>query len=46
VVIDRGSSNGTFLNSTDTPGVNKVALKSGDRIFIGKKGAAVFTYFG
>jgi pSer/pThr/pTyr-binding forkhead associated (FHA) protein len=46
VVIDRGSSNGTFLNSIDTPGVNKAALKSGDRIFIGKKGAAVFTYFG
>jgi hypothetical protein len=46
VIIDRGSSNGTFINSTDTPGVNKVALKSGDRIFIGKKGAAVFTYFG
>jgi serine protease Do len=46
VVIDRGSSNGTFINSVDTPGVNKVALKSGDRIFIGKKGAAVFTYFG
>jgi serine protease Do len=46
VVIDRGSSNGTFINSIDTPGVNKVALKSGDRIFIGKKGAAVFTYFG
>jgi serine protease Do len=46
VLIDRGSSNGTFINSIDTPGVNKVALKSGDRIFIGKKGAAVFTYFG
>ncbi len=46
VLIDRGSSNGTFINSTDTPGVNKVALKNGDRIFIGKKGAAVFTYFG
>ncbi|HEY2342219.1 MAG TPA: FHA domain-containing protein, partial [Chthoniobacteraceae bacterium] len=46
VVIDHGSSNGTFINSIDTPGLNKVALKSGDRIFIGKKGAAVFTYFG
>lgn len=46
VVIDRGSSNGTYLNSTDSPRINKVALKSGDRIFIGKKGAAVLTYFG
>lgn len=45
VVIDRGSSNGTYINSADTPRVNKVALKSGDRVFIGKKGAAVLTYF-
>ncbi|MBV9759179.1 MAG: trypsin-like peptidase domain-containing protein [Acidobacteriaceae bacterium] len=45
VVIDRGSSNGTYLNSTDSPRINKVALKNGDRIFIGKKGAAVLTYF-
>jgi hypothetical protein len=45
VVIDRGSSNGTYINSADTPRVNKVALKNGDRVFIGKKGAAVLTYF-
>ncbi|HEX4228684.1 MAG TPA: trypsin-like peptidase domain-containing protein [Bryobacteraceae bacterium] len=45
VLIDRGSSNGTYVNSTDTPRVNKVALHSGDRVFIGKKGAAVLTYF-
>ena len=45
VVIDRGSSNGTYVNSTDSPGINKVTLKNGDRVFIGKKGAAVLTYF-
>jgi len=45
VVIDRGSSNGTYVNSTDTPRVNKVVLKNGDRLYIGKKGAAVLTYF-
>jgi serine protease Do len=44
VVIDRGSSNGTYVNSTDSPRVNKVALKHGDRIYIGKKGTAVLTY--
>jgi hypothetical protein len=45
VVIDRGSSNGTYVNSTDAPRVSKVGLRNGDRIYIGKKGANVFTYF-
>lgn len=45
VVIDRGSSNGTFVNSVDSPKVSKIGLRNGDRIFLGKKGAAVFTYF-
>lgn len=45
VVIDKGSSNGTYVNSTDSPRVSKVGLRNGDRIFIGKKGANVFTYF-
>ena len=45
VIIDRGSSNGTYVNSTDTPGINRVTLKNGDRVYIGKKGAAVLTYF-
>jgi serine protease Do len=43
VVIDRGSTNGVYLNSTDSPRISKVRLQHGDRIFIGK-GAAVFTY--
>jgi len=46
VVIDRGSSNGTYVNSTDAPRVSKIRLRNGDRIYIGKKGANVFTYFG
>jgi S1-C subfamily serine protease len=45
VVIDRGSSNGTYVNSVDSPRVSKVGLRNGDRIFIGKKGANVITYF-
>jgi hypothetical protein len=45
VVIDRGSSNGTYVNSTDAPRVSKVGLRNGDRIYIGKKGRNVFTYF-
>lgn len=44
-VIDRGSSNGTYVNSTDAPRVSKVGLRNGDRIYIGKKGGNVFTYF-
>jgi pSer/pThr/pTyr-binding forkhead associated (FHA) protein len=44
VVIDRGSSNGTFVNSLDSPKISKIALRNGDRIYLGKKGT-VFTYF-
>jgi hypothetical protein len=44
VVIDRGSTNGTFVNSTSSPKISKVRLNHGDRIYIGK-GTAVFTYF-
>ncbi len=45
VVIDRGSANGTYINSSDSPRVNKVALKNGDRILLGRKGGTVLTYF-
>lgn len=45
VVIDRGSANGTYVNSIDSPKVSKIGLRNGDRIYLGKKGAAVFTYF-
>jgi serine/threonine protein kinase len=45
VVIDRGSANGTYVNSVDSPRVSKVSIKDGDRIFIGKKGTSVVTYF-
>ncbi len=43
VVIDRGSTNGTFINSPTSQKVSKVRLQHGDKIYIGK-GAAVFTY--
>jgi S1-C subfamily serine protease len=45
VVIDRGSSNGTFINSVESPRVGKVGLQNGDRIYLGKKGSVVVTYF-
>jgi S1-C subfamily serine protease len=46
VVIDRGSSNGTYVNSVESPRVSKIGLFNGDRIYLGKKGTVVFTYFG
>ena len=45
VVIDKGSSNGTYVNSVESPKVSKIGLRNGDRIFLGKKGGNVFTYF-
>jgi serine protease Do len=45
VVIDRNSANGTYVNSTDTPRINKVVLKNGDRVILGRKGNVVLTYF-
>ena len=45
VVIDRGSTNGTYINSTESPRVSKVGLQNGDRVFLGKKGSVVLTYF-
>jgi serine protease Do len=44
VVIDKESTNGTYINSPDSPRISKVGLHNGDRVFLGKKGA-VFTYF-
>jgi serine protease Do len=44
-IIDRNSANGTYLNSPDSPRVNKVALKNGDRVFLGRKGTTILTYF-
>ena len=43
-VIDRNSANGTYLNSPDSPRISKVALKNGDRVFLGRKGTTVLTY--
>jgi S1-C subfamily serine protease len=43
MLIDRGSTNGVFVNSVDAPKVSKVQLHHGDKIYIGK-GTAVFTY--
>jgi hypothetical protein len=45
VVIDRDSTNGTYVNSTESPRISKIALKDGDRIFIGQKNPTAITYF-
>jgi serine protease Do len=37
-VIDKGSSNGTYVNSIDSPRISKIELRDGDRIYIGRKG--------
>lgn len=42
-VLDRGSTNGTYVNSLESPRISKVLLAHGDRVYIGK-GLAVFTY--
>jgi S1-C subfamily serine protease len=44
-VIDRSSTNGTYVNSADSPRINKMLLKNGDRIFIGRKNPTEITYF-
>jgi serine protease Do len=44
VVIDKGSTNGTYVNSADSPRISKMGLRNGDRVFLGHKGSA-FTYF-
>jgi hypothetical protein len=44
-LIDRNSVNGTYVNSTESPRVNKVVLKDGDRIFVGRKNPTEIMYF-
>lgn len=44
VVIDKGSTNGTYVNSANSPRISKVGLRNGDQVFLGHKGS-VFTYF-
>ncbi len=44
-VIDKNSSNGTYINSSDSPRINKVMLKHGDRIFLGTKNPTSLTYY-
>lgn len=45
LVIDRGSTNGTYINSVESPRVSKVGIQNGDRVYLGKKGSVVLTYF-
>jgi hypothetical protein len=43
MLIDKGSSNGTYVNSADSERISKIGLKDGDQIYIGRKGP-VATY--
>ncbi|HKP85718.1 MAG TPA: trypsin-like peptidase domain-containing protein [Blastocatellia bacterium] len=44
VVIDQGSTNGTFLNALGTERVREVAIKPGDTIILSQADAARFVY--
>jgi hypothetical protein len=44
VIIDRGSANGTYVNSTDSARVDKAPLRNGDRIYLGKSSLSVLAY--
>ena len=44
-IIDRNSANGTYINSVDSPRINKVVLRHGDRVYLGKQNQTVFTYY-
>jgi serine protease Do len=44
-VIDRNSANGTFVNSVDSARINKVVLRHGDRVYLGRQNGTVFTYY-
>ena len=41
---DLNSSNGTYVNSIDSPRISKVLLRSGDRIYLGRTSQTVLTY--
>ena len=44
VVIDQGSTNGTFLNTLGTERVRDVALNPGDTVILSQADAARFVY--
>jgi serine protease Do len=45
VVIDRNSTNGTYVNSVDSPRISKTTLRNGDKVYVGRSGALTLTYF-
>lgn len=44
VVVDAGSTNGTFVNAVSNGRIQEVALQAGDTIIIGETGMAQFNY--
>jgi serine protease Do len=45
VLIDRNSTNGTYVNSPESQRISRTTLRNGDRIYIGRKGEIILTYF-
>jgi serine protease Do len=45
IVEDRGSTNGTYINGVQSQTLGPVEIRTGDRIFLGRSGAAL-TYHG
>jgi serine protease Do len=41
-VVDKNSTNGTYVNQVGPQGIQQVQVKSGDRIILGSKQAAIF----
>ena len=44
-VIDRGSANGTYVNSTSTERIKKAMLHNGDKIFICRDNSTEIVYY-
>ncbi len=45
VVMDKNSTNGTYINEVTPQSITSHVLKNGDKIILGRKASAVFTYY-
>ncbi len=44
VVVDKNSTNGTYINEVTPESIKTYKLKDGDKIILGRKAASIFTY--
>ncbi len=44
VIIDKNSTNGTYINEVSPESIKTYKLKNGDKIILGRKNAVIFTY--